>query len=200
VRENRSLYLAGAILAAVVVLFYFFDLHGPAKAPSTTPTPLPSLVLGLPAGQIQQVVIHANAKVLTIGLQGTGWTYSLCPEGQASCPPQTADPAPSAQLFQSLSALRPSKVIFGAPEGLPAYGVDKPTTAEIDVKGISNQQVTVLVGLKSSDSASYFVRRQDSNDVLAIAAATIDGFVALLDKPPVPPPSPSPSAAATASP
>jgi hypothetical protein len=200
VRENRSLYLAGAILAAVVVLFYFFDLHGPAKAPTTTPTPLPSLVLSLRASQIQHVVIHANSKVLTIGLQGTSWTYTLCPEGQAPCPPKPADPAPSAQLFQALSALRPSKVIFGAPEGLPAYGVDKPTTAEIDVKGLSNQQVTLLVGIKSPDSSSYFVRRQDANDVLAVATGTIDGFLALVSQPPVPQPSASPSVAAAASP
>lgn len=191
-RENRGLYLAGAILAAVVVLFYFFDLHGPAKAPTTTPTPPPSRVLGMGSNQIQEVVIHSGGKVLTIRLQGTLWTYSLCPEGQGSCPPRTADPVPSAQLFQSLSALTPSKVILGAPEGLPAYGVDKASTAEIDVKGTSNRQVTILVGLKSLDGSSYFARRQDSNDVLAVAAGSIDGFLAMLDKPPLSSASPSP--------
>lgn len=190
-RENRGLYLAGAILAAVAVLFYFFDLHGPARAPTTTPTALPSPVVGLGPNQIQQVVIRARGKVLTIGLQGSRWTYSLCPAGLGSCPLQTADAAPAAQLFRSISALRPSKVIEGAPEGLPAYGVDKPTTAEIDIAGISNREVTFMVGLKSLDGSSYFVRRQDSNNVLAIAAGTIDGFLALLDKPPLPAPSPS---------
>jgi hypothetical protein len=184
----------------VVVLFYFFDLHGPAKAPTSTPTPLPSPVVGLAANQIQQVVIHSKGNVLTIAISGSNWTYSLCPEGQSACTAKVADPAASAQLFQGMSALRPSSVVFGAPDGLPAYGVDKPTTAEIDIKGITNSQVTILVGLKSPDSSSYYLRRQDSNDVLAVAVGTIDGFLALVDKPPAPVPTPSAPAGAVASP
>lgn len=198
-RENRGLVLAGTALLAVLVLFYFFDLRQPARAPSA-PTPLPSPVLGLSADQIQQVVVHSKSKVLTMALQGANWTYSLCAEGQGSCAAHPADPTPSAQLFQALSSLRPTKVIFGAPEGLPAYGVDKLSTAEIDVKGTGNQQATILVGLKSLDSASYFVRRQDSSDVLAIAAGSIDSLLVLLDQPPVPQPSASAAGAVTASP
>ena len=199
-RENRGLVLAGAALLAVAVMFYFFDIRQPARAPSASLAPQPSPVLGLSANQIQQVVIHSKSKVLTTVLQGASWTYSLCDAGQGSCGARPADPTPSAQLFQSLSALRPTKVIVGAPEGLPAYGVDKPSTAEIDIKGTGNQQATILVGLKSADSSSYFVRRQDSNDVLAIAAGSIDSLLALLDNPPVPQPSASPAAAAPASP
>jgi Domain of unknown function (DUF4340) len=200
VRENRGLVVAGAALLAVAVMFYFFDLRQPARAPSASPTPQPSPVLGLSANQIQQVVIHSKSKVLTMVLQGANWTFSLCDAGQGSCAAQPADPTPSAQLFQSLSSLRPTKVLLGAPEGLPAYGVDKPSTAEIDVKGTGNQQATIFVGLKAADSSSYFVRRQDSNDVLAIAAGSIDALLALLDNPPIPQPSASPAAAAPVSP
>ncbi|MEA2683304.1 MAG: hypothetical protein QOK05_1632 [Chloroflexota bacterium] len=199
-RENRNLVVAAAILVAVGVLFYFFDLKGPAKAPTTSPTPQPSPVLGLAPSQIQQVVIHSKSKVLTLALANSTWTYSLCNEGVAPCAASTADATPSAQVFQSLAALRPSKVIFGAPEGLPAYGVDKPTTAEIDVKGSTNQQVTIIVGGKSPDSSSYFLRRQDSNDILAVAVGSIDALLAFVDKPPVPQPTASPGAAAPATP
>jgi hypothetical protein len=87
-------------------------------------------------------------------------------------------------------------VIYGAPEGLPAYGVDKPTTAEIDIKGTGNEQLTLLIGGKSADSASYYGRRLDSNNVLALAVASIDTeLLSLVDTPPVPQPSPPPGAA-----
>jgi hypothetical protein len=200
VRENRGLVIAGAILVAVGVLFYFFDLKGPAKAPTTSPTPQLSPVVGLAPSQIQQIVVHSKSKVLTLAVQGNNFSYALCDEGTSSCAGQPADATPSAQAFQSLAALRPSKVIFGAPEGLPAYGVDKPTTAEIDVKGASNQQVTIIVGGKSPDSSSYFLRRQDSNDILAVAVGSIDALLALLDKPPVPVPTASPAAAVPTTP
>jgi hypothetical protein len=202
VRQNRGLYLAGAALLAVVVLFYFFDLKAPVKSPSTSPTPQPSPVLGMSPQQLQEVDIRARGKVLTLVRQGNSFTYALCPAGQSDCPAQPADASRSVQLLQSLSALRPTKVIFGAPEGLAAYGVDKPTTAEIDIKGAANQQATILVGSKSPDGSSYFIRRQDGTDVLAVAVASIDTeLLGLIDSPPVPQPSPSPAApAAGASP
>lgn len=197
-RQNRGLIVAGAVFTAVVVLFVFFDLKQPKQAPSSSPTPQPSPVVGLAAGQLQQVVVHAKGKVLTVTRNGNNFTYSDCPAGQGDCPAQAADTTASGQFYQQLAALSPSKVIFGAPEGLPAYGVDKPTTAEIDIKGAANQQATVLVGIKSPDSSSYFARRQDSNDILAVAAATVDALLALVDTPPVPQPSPAASAPAAA--
>ena len=197
-RQNRGLYIAGAVFLVAAAIYFFADKN--VKAPAVAPSPLPSPVVRLGASQVQQVVIHGHGKVLTVERQGTGWTYTDCADGQADCAPAAAaDQGRSLQLVQSLTELRPSHVIYGAPEGLPAYGVEKPTSGEIDIKGVGGQQVTILLGGKSNDGASYFMRRQDSQDVLVVAAATIDAqFLALLDKPPTPQAGPAPSAAPSA--
>jgi len=200
VGQNRGLYIAGALFALVAAVYFLTDRNS-VKAPSPSASPLPAAVLNLGASQVQQVVVHARGKVLTVSREGTGWSYSICPEGQADCASNPADPSRSLQLVQNLTGLRPAHVIYGAPEGLPAYGVEKPTGGEIDIKGRAGQQVTLLVGGKSPDGGSYFVRRQDSQNILTIAATTVDGeLLGLVDKPPAPQPSPAPSAPAAAPP
>jgi hypothetical protein len=190
VRENRGLYIAAALFIVVAGVYFFADKN--AKAPAAAPTPAPSPIVRLAASQVGQVVVHAHGKQVTISREGAGWTYAACAEGQASCPARPADQALSLQLVQSLTELSPSHVIYGAPEGLPAYGVDKPGAGEIDIKGTNGQQVTVLVGGQTPDKASYFVRRQDSQDIDVVAASTIDSeFLGLVDKPPVPQPTPA---------
>ncbi|GAC1332532.1 MAG: hypothetical protein NVSMB17_11720 [Candidatus Dormibacteria bacterium] len=190
--QNRGLYIAGALFALVAAIYFFADKN--VKAPTVSSSPLPAAVLDLGASQVQQVVVHARGKVVTVTREGTGWSYSICAEGQADCPTGPADPSRSLQLVQNLTGLRPSHVIYGAPEGLPAYGVEKPTGGEIDIKGRSGQQVILLVGGKSPDGSSYFVRRQDSQNILTVPVTTVDGeLLGLVDKPPAPIPSPAAS-------
>lgn len=179
----------------MAAIYFFADKNAKSPAPAVTPQPSP--VVGLGAAQVQQVVIHAHGKVLTVSRAGAGWTYAVCPDGQSPCPAQPADQSLSLQLVQTVTELRPSHVIFGAPEGLPAYGVDKPSAGEIDIKGVVGQQVTILVGGKTGDGASYYLRRQDGQDILLVTAASFDTeFLGLVDKPPAPLPTPSPSAPA----
>ena len=194
-RENRGLYIAGAFFALVALGFIYLDRGGKVTPSSgATPTALPSPVIGLAINQVSQVVVHGKGKVLTVALQGNGFTYSLCAEGQGGCPTHPADRTRSAQLFQAIVQLTPTHVVYGAPEGLPAYGADKPTNGEVDVRGQAGQQATLLIGNKSTDGANYFIRRQDSNDVLVVPAGSIDtGLFGLVDAPPVPAPSPAPS-------
>ncbi|MFN2462560.1 MAG: DUF4340 domain-containing protein [Candidatus Dormibacteria bacterium] len=191
-RQNRGLYIAAAVFLLAAAIYFFADKNG--RPPVVTPSPQPSPVVGLGASQVQQVVIHARGKVLTLARQGTAWTYSVCPDGQSDCPVNPADQSLSLQYIQALTELRPVHVVYGAPEGLPAYGVDKPTGGELDIRSTSGRQVTVLVGGKSTDGASYFLRRQDSQNILTVATTTVDGqLLALVDRPPVPAPSPAPA-------
>ena len=197
-RENRGLYIAAAFFAVVAMGFIYLD-RGGKVSPSSTPTPAaaPSPVVGLSVSQMSEVAVHSGGTVLTIAVQGTGFTYSLCAEGQGGCSTQAADRTRSAALFQAVAQLTPTHVVYGAPEGLPAYGVDKPTSGEIDVQGQAGRQVTILVGHKSTDGASYFIRRVDSRDVPVVPAGAIDtGLFGLIATPPVPAPSPSPGATA----
>ena len=201
-QQNRGLYVAAAIFAAVAVIFVFADIRQPAKSPSTSPSPEPSPLVGIDANHLQQVVIHARGKVFTLTRDASSFKYSLCADGQGGCAAQPADLARSAQLFQDIGGLRPTHVIYGAPDGLPAYGVDKPTTAEVDVKSLTGEQVTLVVGIKTPDGVSYFVKRQDSHDVVSVAVGAIAqqllGFNA---SPPGPQPTPSAGTpAASASP
>ena len=182
------------MLAAAI---YFFAERSP-KTPTASPTPQASPIVGLSATQVQQVVIHSQGKVLTVNRQGTGFTYSVCADGTTDCPPAPADQALSLQLFQSLTQLRPAHTVYRAPEGLPAYGADKPTNGEIDIKSTTGQQITILVGLKTTDGANYFLHRQDSPDVVTVATTVVDGgLLGLVNTPPVALPSPVPSAAAS---
>jgi hypothetical protein len=198
-RENRGLYIAALFFAAVAVGFLYLD-KGARVTPSSSSSPAapaPSPVVGLAINQVANVVIHGKGKVLTVSIQADGFTYSLCAEGQGNCQPQPADKTRSAQLFQAVVQLTPTHVVYGAPEGLPAYGADKPTNGEIDVKGRGGQQATILIGNKSTDGANYFLRRQDSNDVVVVTAGSIDtSLFGLIDQPPAPAPTPSPGAAA----
>ena len=197
-RQNRGLYVAAAFFAVVALGFIYLDKGGKATPSSgASPAPVPSPVVGLALNQVSQVVVHGKGKVLTIAVQPSSFTYSLCAEGQGGCASQPADPARAAGLLQAVVQMAPTHVVYGAPEGLPAYGVDKPTNGEVDVKGQGGQQVTILIGNKSTDGASYFIRRQDANDVLVVTAGAIDtSLFGLIDSPPAPVPSPSPSVAA----
>ena len=201
-RENRGLYLAGFFFLIVAVGFLYLDRGGKVTpTTSASPSPAPSPVVGIGANQLAQVVIHGKGKVLTVARQGNAFTYSVCAEGQGACPTQPADVTKTAQLFSAVATLTPTHVVYGAPDGMPAYGVDKPTNGEIDIKGQGGQQVTLVVGIKTPDGASYFVRRQDSSDVLVVTSGSIDTqFLALIDAPPVPTPSPSPSTGPVPSP
>ena len=193
-RQNRGLLIAGAIFVLAAAI-YFLAERTP-KSATTTPTPQASPIVALSATQVQQVVIHAQGKVLTVNRVGNGFTYAVCPDGQADCAAAPADPTLSLQLFQGLTQLRPAHTVYRAPEGLPAYGADKPTNGEIDIKSTSGQQVTILVGLKTTDGANYFLHRQDSPDVVTVATSVVDsGFLGLVNHPPVAVPSPPPAPA-----
>ena len=191
--KNRGIWIALGLFVVAFAIYYLAVVRRPATTPNASASPQPSPIVHLSATAVSQVVIIAKGKVLTVSANAGSWTFSLCPTGQVDCPSQPADSAKASSLVQTLTSLRPDQVIYGAPEGFPAYGVDKPSTAQVDIK-TSGSTDTLFVGAKSPDGASYYLRPTDGSDVFLITAATIDtGIVGLVDTPPVPAPSPSPS-------
>jgi hypothetical protein len=96
-------------------------------------------------------------------------------------------------------SLRPTRVVFGAPEGLPAYGLDSASGGEIDITSTSGTTVVILVGADAPDGASKYLRLKDSNNIDLVPRASVSVLVAAVSKPPaIPTPSPSAPAASPA--
>jgi hypothetical protein len=171
------------------------------SAPVANPSPLPSPIVRVSSANVTALTITGkdkagSAQTLTLKRAGGAWSYALCPPLQADCPSQSADSGKATSLVDTVVTLRPSKTIFGAPDGLPAYGLDTPSTAEVDISTASGQLTVLWVGAKGIDKTSYFVRLKDTNDVYAVDATAIDSTILdALTNPPKVQPSPSPNLA-----
>jgi hypothetical protein len=196
--DNRGFYIAAAIFLAAVGLFYLFDAR--KSTPSTASSPRPAAVVNLDAASVSEIDIRASGKLLTVSKSGSDWRYAVCPADHSGCPSSPADAILSIRLLQAILQLTPTKTIFGAPEGLPAYGLVTATGGEIDLKTQAGRSVVILVGGHAPDNASVYLRLSDSNDIQAVPASAIQGpILGVVDSPPVPQPSPSPAAAASPS-
>ncbi|MHB8510016.1 MAG: DUF4340 domain-containing protein [Candidatus Dormibacteria bacterium] len=192
--KNRGLVAAGAFFVVVLLAFFFLDLRGTPKTSSTTPVPQGSPVISVASKDIRSVTVKARAKTYVQQRAGTGWIYSDCPDALPPCPNTLADRVKADLLLDALLQLRPLSTVYGAPAGLPAYGLDKATSGQFEVTTVAGTTTTLLLGSKTTDSNGYYLRRQDSNDVFVVSAGILDGQVlSIIDSPPVPVPSPSPS-------
>ena len=197
--NNRGAYIAVAIFLVAAGFFYFFEAR---KQPAgTTSSPRPAPLISIDAASVSEIDVKANGKLLTVTKSGSSWRYSVCPADKAGCPSNPADEIQSVRLLAAILQLTPTKTIFGAPEGLPAYGLATATGGEIDLNTSAGRSVVVLVGSRAPDNASLYVRLSDSNDIQAVAASAIETpILGAVEAPPVPPPSPSPSATGGKSP
>lgn len=198
--QNRGLYLAAALFIIAVAAFYIYDKgqgsKAPGSSPSASPTVLASPIVTLDPNQIAEVDVKSTGKTLTVNRNATSFTYSLCASGQANCASAPADTNLSGQLFLAVVQLRPTRTIYGVSDQLPNFGLDKATTAEIDIKVASGETTILWVGAKAPDGVSYYVRQPDKGDVYAIPASSIDGpILGLVTSPPAPQPTPSPQSA-----
>jgi len=199
--SSRGFYIAAAVFLAAFVAYYVFDLHRPAPASKGTPQASP--VINLDATTVSQFEVKAGGKTLTVLRNGSEWRYSVCADAAAAaaCPTSVADTTRAVTLLQSILQLRPVKTIFGAPDGLPAYGLDKATAGEVDVQTPSGRSVSLLVGATAPDNSNIYVRLSGSNDIQAVPAATVQTeIIGAIQGPPAPVPTPSAGASAAPSP
>jgi hypothetical protein len=196
--SSRGFYIAAAIFLLAVAAYYVFDVHRPT---STGSTPQAAALISLDPSTISQFQVKSAGQTLTVLRNGAEWRYSVCPSAQSDCPTSVADTNRALTLLGVILQLRPTKTIFGAPEGLPAYGLDTATVGEVDVQTPSGRSVQLLIGAKTQDSVSYYVRLSGSNDIETVAASTIlTQVIGAITGPPAPLPSPSPVASAAPSP
>jgi hypothetical protein len=196
--NSRGFYIAAAILLAAVGLFYFFDLRQPP--PNVASSPQPSPIVTIDAASVTEIDVKSGGKTLTVTRTGNDWRYSLCPSDQAACASKPADTVRSVQLLVAILQLRPLKTVFGAPEGLPAYGLATGTGGEVAVKS-PTRSITLLVGAQAPGNAGYYVRLADANDIQVVPLSTMKTQVlGAVSTPPEPVPSPSPGASPSASP
>jgi hypothetical protein len=196
--SGRGFYIAAAIFLAAVAAYYVFDLHRPAGTGGGA-RQAPALISLDPAA-VSQFEVKSGGRTLTVLRNGTEWRYSVCSQPGADCPTSVADTNRALTLLNVILQLRPTKTIFGAPDGLPAYGLDTPTVGEVDVQTPSGRTAQLWIGAKTQDSVSYYVRLAGSNDIQTVPAATIQvQVIGALQAPPAPSPSPSPVTSATPS-
>ena len=197
--SSRGFYIAAAVFLAAFFAYYVFDLHRPAPASSGTPQASP--VINLDATTVSQFEVKAGGKTLTVLRNGSEWRYSVCADAAAACPTSVADATRAVTLLQTILQLRPAKTIFGAPDGLPAYGLDKATTGEVDVQTPSGRSFSLLVGATAPDKTNIYVRLSGSNDIQAVPAATVQTeIIGAIQRPPAPIPTPSAGASAAPNP
>ena len=195
--NNRGFYIAAALLLAAIGLFYFFDVRKPA--PAATASPQPSPIVSIDPNSVTEIDVKSGGQVLAVTRSGSNWRYSVCAADTAGCPTSPADASRSVQLLIAILQLRPAHTIFGAPDGLPAYGLAT-AASEIDVKSPS-RSISLLVGAVAPDTTNIYVRLADSNDIQAVAASTVQSqIIGVIASPPVPVPSPSPGASTGSSP
>ncbi len=198
--SSRGFYIAAAIFLAAVGAYYIFDIHRPT---STGGSPQPAALINIDPSTVSQFQVKSAGKTLTVLRNGSEWRYSACPSAQADCPTSVADTNRALALLGVILQLRPTKTIFGAPEGLPAYGLDTATVGEVDLQTPSGRSVQLLIGAKTQDSVSYYVRLSGSNDIETVPGATVlTQVIGAIIAPPAPISSPSPvtSPAASATP
>ena len=196
--NSRGLYIAAAILLAAVGLFYFFDLRKPPS--NTAASPQPSPIISIDAASVTEIDIKSGGKVLTVTRSGNDWRYSVCPAEQVTCASNPADTVRSVQLLVVILQLRPTKTVFGAPAGLPAYGLTTGTGGEVTLKS-PGRSVTLLAGATAPGNAGIYVRLSDSNDIQVVPLSSMQTQVlGAISTPPVPVPSPSPGASSGTSP
>lgn len=194
--NNRGFYVAAAIFLVAIGAFYFLDIRKPPASGGATPQATP--VISVDAATVTQFQVKTGGRILTVTRNGSDWRYSVCPTAQPDCPSSPADATRSITLLQAILQLQPTRTIFGAPEGLPAYGLDTATRGEIDIATSTGQTIVVLIGSVAPDNASVYLRLSTSNDILAVASGTLQTEVlGALDAPPAVVPTPSPAASAS---
>jgi hypothetical protein len=201
--SNRGTLIAVGFFLAAFLAFYIFVVRKPDTVPSATPTPQAGPLLRFSAANVDTIVIKVKGKAKTLSLKKTAakWNFGLCAIDAADCPAtEPADDGKVQQLAASLADLRPTTTVYGAPEGIAAYGLDQPS-AEVSVTIVGGSKLTLLLGGRTPEQSGVYAKRLDADTIYALPATTVDAqLLPLIDSPPRPVPSPSPAAGPPASP
>jgi hypothetical protein len=169
-----------AIFAVLVGAVSYFGLTEPAA--KTTPT-VQSAVFDLPAGDVARVVVMEAGKTAAVERKQDGTWQIVAP---------TTEPADSRRVDDTVSRLAKlsaSRKLEGAGD-LAAYGLAQPS-AEIELTLKDGTTRGLLVGAKTPDNTSYYVKPSDANAVYVVSTLTIGDLTRWLSEPPKPRPTPT---------
>ena len=190
---NRNTTLA---LVAVfgALLLYVLLVQKPKEKAAAEATPTPGLggsVWTIPADQVAgvRVVDHAQDRSVAFSKDGQGIWKVTEPEAREADQQQASS---SAAQFTSLFA---TTIITNATD-LTVFGVLSPTYT-LEVNLTDGSQRTAAVGDKAPTGSGYYLLPAGEKNVMVVNSSSIDGLVALLDKPPYYVPTPTPAATST---
>jgi hypothetical protein len=176
-RITAALVAVFALLAAGVA---YFGLTEPK--PSTTPT-VQSTVFDLPAIDVARVAVTEAGKTATVERKDDGSWQIVAP---------TTEPADSRRVDDAvgrLAKLNASRRLDDAGD-LAAYGLAQPS-AQIELTLKDGSRRELLVGAKTPDQSSYYVKPSDANAVFVVSTFTIGDLTQWSTAPPKPAPTPT---------
>ena len=185
-RVTAALVAVFAILAASVT---YFDLGSPA--PSGTPTVAPSVVIDVPLNMVTYAEVAEAGKTAAVARKDeTTWEI-------VSPAPEPADNRRVEDAVGRVARLNATRKIE-QPGDLVAYGLAQPPIrVELRLSGSTRE---LLVGNKTPDNSSYYVKTPEDGAVYVVSSFAIGELTRWLAEPPRPRPSPTALGVATPKP
>ena len=185
-RVTAALVAVFAILAAGVT---YFDLTGPV--PSGTPTVAPSVVVDVPLNMVTYVEVTEAGKTAAVARKDeTTWEI-------VSPSTEPADNRRVEDAVGRIARLNATRKIE-QPGDLSAYGLAQPPLRiELRLSGSTRE---LLVGNKTPDNSSYYVKTPDAGTVYVVSSFAISEMTRWLTEPPRPRPTPTAIPAGTPKP
>jgi hypothetical protein len=183
-RVTAALVAVFAILAASVA---YFDLGGPA--PSGTPTVAPSVVLDVPLTMVTYAEVTEAGKTAAVARKDETTWEIVSP---------STEPADNRRVEDALGRVAKINATrkIDEPGDLSAYGLAQPTIrVELRLSGSTRE---LLVGNKTPDNSSYYVKTPEDGAVYVVSSFAIGELTRWLSEPPRPRPSPTAIAKPTA--
>jgi hypothetical protein len=176
-RVTAALVALFAILAAGVT---YFDLTGPV--PSGTPTVAPTTVLDLSPTELTYAEVSQDGATAAVGRKDESTWEIVSPSTEPADSQRVAD------AIGRVARLSASRKIDD-PGDLSAYGLAAPPIRiELRLSGSTRE---LLVGNRTPDNSSYYVKLPDQPSVYVVSSFAISELTRWLTEPPRPRPTPT---------
>jgi hypothetical protein len=175
--------------AAMVALFvvlagavWWLELRNPAASAAATPTGQ-APVFDLKADDVSRIEVDDSGKSVAAERTEGGWRL-VQPAG-------AADAARVEGAVGQIAKLNATRKLEDASD-LASYGLSSPTSRLLlNMKDGSSQEL--LIGSKTPDQSSYYVKRADSPAIFVTATFALGDLMRWPSDPPLPRPTPTPA-------
>jgi Domain of unknown function (DUF4340) len=176
-RLTAAMVALFAVLAGAV---WWLELRSPAAVASTTPGQAP--VFDLKADDVSRVEVVDAGKTAAVERTGDGWRLVAPATDEA-------DASRIDSAVGQVAKLSATRKLEDASD-LASYGLSSPTSRLLlNMKDGSSQEL--LIGSKTPDQASYYVKRADSPAIFVTATFALGDLMRWPTDPPRPRPTPA---------